>query len=106
MSRQQKQFVDPAQAMEDLLARWQANDVTSRRERTLAIRLATQQPQHPLDSDTTTIGGHETASIPGVIDFLQHRSRRPSQPLPDDLDVFERYYAEHPDEAELAVFDE
>ncbi len=33
LSRQQDRFVDPAQAITDLLARWQANEVVSRRDR-------------------------------------------------------------------------
>ncbi len=107
LSRQQDQFVDPAQAIEDLLARWQAKEVTTRRERNLAVRLAAQQAdQAPhVPGMTPTDEGAVSASVPGVIDFLQHRSRRTKEPLPDDLDVFERYYAEHP-EGGLEVFDE
>ncbi len=108
LSRQKDRFVDPAQAIEDLLARWQANEVTTRRERNLAIRLAAQQAHQTNSDDGTQSGteaGPDTASVPGVIDFLQHRNRRARQPLPDDLDVFERYYQDHP-EGGLEVLDE
>ncbi len=106
LSREQDKFVDPAQAMADLLARWQADEVITRRERTLAIRMATQPAQAPpAPEGARVLDPHSTASLPGVIDFLQHRSQRATKPLPDDLDVFERYYAEHP-EGGLAVFDE
>lgn len=109
LSRQQDKFVDPTQAIEDLLARWQANEVTTRRERNLAIRLAAQQARQT-DGGEEAQGGAETGldtvSVPGVIDFLQHRTRRRAQePLPDDLDVFERYYQDHP-EGGLEVLDE
>lgn len=107
LSREQDGFVDPAQAIEDLLARWQASEVTTRRERNLAIRLAAQQAQVEISDEDgqPQPDASGTASVPGVIDFLQHRQRRPATPLPDDLDVFEQYYAEHP-EGGLAVFDE
>lgn len=107
LSRQQDKFVDPAQAIEDLLARWQAKEVTTRRERNLAIRLAAQQASHLADNQApdTNITDPDSASLPGVIDFFQHRTRRAKEPLPDDLDVFERYYAEHP-EGGLEVLEE
>lgn len=108
LSRRQDKFVDPGQAIEDLLARWQASAVTTRRERNLAIRLAAQQA-HQADVGDGAQSGTEshpdTASVPGVIDFLQHRTRRAKEPLPDDLDVFERYYQDHP-EGGLEVLDE
>ncbi len=104
LSREQDKFVDPAQAMADLLARWQADEVLTRRERNLAIRVATQ-PAQAASAGGQLDDSHGAASVPGVIDFLQHRSQRAAEPLADDLDVFERYYAEHP-EGGLAVFDE
>lgn len=81
LSRRQDKFVDPGQAIEDLLARWQASAVTTRRERNLAIRLAAQQA-HQADVGDGAQSGTEshpdTASVPGVIDFLQHRG--PAEP--------------------------
>ncbi|WNB85788.1 hypothetical protein [Cellulomonas sp. ATA003] len=42
-----------------------------------------------------------------MIDLLAHLERRRHEPqVSDDVDVFERYYAEHPDEAAFEVFDE
>ncbi|OLT30397.1 hypothetical protein BJF82_15715 [Kytococcus sp. CUA-901] len=75
-----------------------------RRERNLAIRLATQPSSHAFDDDEVT----DRASLPGVIDLLTARQTRQAAPPqhPDDLDVFERYYAEHPDSEVLEVFDE
>lgn len=108
LSRQQDKFVDPAQAIEDLLARWQASEVMTRRERNLAIRLAAQQALQTdiVEGAQGDPEAHpDTVSVPGVIDFLQHRSRRSNKPLPDDLDVFERYYQDHP-EGGLEVLDE
>jgi len=96
--------VDPQQAVEDLLARWGREEVMGRRERNLAIRLATQPSSHAFDDDEVT----DRASVPGVIDLLTAREARKAAPPqhPDDLDVFERYYAEHPDSEVLEVFDE
>ena len=105
LSRQQDAFVDPNQAIQDLLARWQAKEVTTRRERNLAIRIAAQQAQHITGEEGTSWDGHGASSVPGVIDFLDHRRRRTTVALTDDLDVFERYYAEHP-EGGLEVIDE
>ena len=102
LSREQDKFVDPAQAIEDLLARWQAKEVTTRRERNLALRVAAQQAGHPSGEHASDA---DAASLPGVIDFLQHRTRRSREQLPDDLDVFERYYQDHP-EGGLEVLDE
>ena len=72
--------------------RWGREEVLGRRERNLAIRLATQP----------------STSLPGVIDLLTARQARDvaASDHPDDLDVFERYYAEHPDIEVLEVFDE
>ncbi len=109
LSRQRNQFVDPGQAMEDLLARWQANEVTTRRERNLAIRIAAQQSANPTAAEPAgpSVSQHETASAPGVLDFVRHRKPRSAQDLPDDLDdVFARFYAEHPDVEGLEVFEE
>jgi len=109
LSRQRDQFVDPGQAMEDLLARWQANEVTTRRERTLAIRIAAQQSANPtaVEPAGPSLSPHETASAPVVLDFVRHRKPRSAQDLPDDLDdVFARFYAEHPDAQGLEVFEE
>lgn len=109
LSRERDQFVDPAQAMEDLLARWQANEVTTRRERTLAIRIAAQQSANPVAAlpDGPSPNQHERASTPGVLDFVRHRKPRSDQGLADDLDdVFARFYAAHPDVEGLEVFEE
>ncbi len=96
--------VDPQQAVEDLLVRWGREEVLGRRERNLAIRLATQ----PSTSDDEAGDVIERASLPGVIDLLTARQARDvaASDHPDDLDVFERYYAEHPDIEVLEVFDE
>ncbi|HNV41718.1 MAG TPA: transposase [Ornithinibacter sp.] len=96
--------VDPQQAVEDLLVRWSREEVLGRRERNLAIRLATQ----PSSSDNEADDVADRASLPGVIDLLTARQvRQDATPdHPDDLDVFERYYAEHPDSGVLEVFDE
>ena len=105
LSRERDQFVDPAQAMDELLSRWAGPEVTSRRERNLAIRIAAQRAQQEPAGADEQLEAHEAASVPGVLDFFTRRRRVPREIVPDDLDVFERYYAEHPDGV-LEVFDE
>ena len=42
-----------------------------------------------------------------MIDLSAHLERRRAQAqVADDLDVFEQYYAEHPDQGAFEVFDE
>nr|WP_306270370.1 transposase [Ornithinimicrobium sp. HY1793] len=103
LSLREDRHVDPASALADLLQRYSKGEVTKRREQNLARRLATQ-PTHEPGAGTATL---DTASTPGVVDLLAHIDRRRTDPqVTDDLDVFERYYAEHPDTVGLEVFDE
>ena len=98
----EQRHVDPQQAVEDLLVRWGREEVMGRRERNLAVRLAAQP------STADTVDARERASLPGVIDLITARKARDGAAPghPDDLDVFERYYAEHPDIDVLEVFEE
>ena len=94
--------VDPQQAVADLLADWAAGEVLSRRDRNVAIRLATHRPaEEPGDTDA-----RDQASTPSVVDLLQRRQARNQGLTSDDEDVFARYYAAHPDSNGLEVFDE
>lgn len=101
--------VDPRQAVQDLLTDWAKGEVTSRRDRNLALRLAAQRTTSEGAEDTVSgpDEGRAAASTPGVVDLLT-RLRKPQQlELRDDLDdVFARYYATHPDGDGLEVFDE
>jgi putative transposase len=102
--------VDPQQAVQDLLADWAQGEVTTRRDRNLALRLATQRATtNPDAGDGADLGpdsGRAVASTPGVVDLLTRREARQPE-LRDDLDdVFARYYATHPDGDGLEVFDE
>jgi len=103
ISTLEQRHVDPQQAVDDLLVRWTREEVLGRRERNLALRLATQPST--FDESPSAV---DRASIPGVIELVGRRSDRPRTTFdhPDDLDVFERYYARHPDEDVLEVFDE
>lgn len=96
-------------APRDLLADWAQYEVTTRRDRNLALRLATQRATTRLRRADGTGGadpGRAAASTPGVVDLLTRRqSRQPD--LRDDLDdVFARYYATHPGSDGLEVYDE
>ncbi|GAB96620.1 putative transposase [Kineosphaera limosa NBRC 100340] len=111
--------VDPAAAVQGLLADWSRQEVSSRRDRALAIKLAaTRATDRPATNEpaagSSAAGGNgpdaarQVASLPGVIDLLAARAQR-ARPLEvvDDVDaVFERYYQEHPDQEAFEVFDE
>ena len=110
-----QRHVDPRQAVQDLLTDWAAGEVTSRRDRNLALRLATQRSQSAdAAGDKSEAAepdrGRHAASMPSVVDLMAHRqSRQPElrDDVRDDLDdVFARYYATHPDADGLEVFDE
>lgn len=104
LSVQEQRHVDPQQAVEDLLARWTREEVLGRRERNLAIRLASM-PANPDDEADTP--REELSSLPGVIDLLSRRRPAPATGHPDDVDdVFERYYAAHPDSGGFETFDD
>lgn len=92
--------VAPQQAVQDLLVRWQRDEVTGRREKVLAQRLAAQE-------DVETRMPAEVDESPDVIDLMTRRAEREAdrRDHPSDLDVFERYYEKHP-EGGLEVFDE
>lgn len=103
LSRDTDRHVDPGAALADLLERYSKGAVTGRREKNLARRLATQPSQEPGEGAARS----EAASTPGVVDLLAHlERRRTGAQVADDVDVFERYYAEHPDQEAFEVFDE
>ena len=93
--------VDPQQAVQDLLVRWQRDEVLGRRDKVLAQRLATQEDVE------TRLPARTDDESPDVIDFMTRRAERDAdrRDHPSDLDVFERYYEKHP-EGGLEVFDE
>ena len=98
--------VDPQQAVADLLTDWASGEVTSRRDRNLAVRLASQRAAAAgPDVGTSSADGRVRASVPGVVDLLQRREQR-RELASDDEDVFAAYYAAHPDSDGLEVFDE
>lgn len=103
LSLRADRHVDPGAALADLLERYSKGAVTGRREKNLARRLATQPSQEPGEGAARS----EAASTPGVVDLLAHlERRRTGAQVADDVDVFERYYAEHPDQEAFEVFDE
>lgn len=100
--------VDPHQAVQDLLEQWTKGEVITRRDRSLALRLSSARATAG-DDPAPDVGrepAREVASLPGVIDLLAARQQRSSAlEVADDLDVFEAYYAAHPNGG-LEVFDE
>ena len=104
LSIRENRHVDPQQAVEDLLVRSTREEVMGRRERNLAIRLASMPSSFELDSD---VNPEERASLPGVVDLLSRRQDHRPQEHPDDLDeVFERYYAAQPDAGGFDLLDD
>jgi len=108
VSVRSNRHVDPHQAVQDLLAQWTKGEVLTRRDRSLALRLSSARATAGVDPgpDVGNDPAREVASLPGVIDLLAARQQR-AAPLEvtDDVDVFEAYYAAHPDGG-LEVFDE
>lgn len=105
LSLRENRHVDPGQAVRDLLAQWSRGEVQSRRDRGLARRLSAQRSALEVGADDDV--QQDAASLPGVIDLLQHRSSKRAQlEVVDDIDVFSQYYAENPDAQGLEVFDE
>jgi len=102
--------VDPAQAVHDLLTEWSRGEVETRRDRSLARRLSAQRASvylsEPTAKDEPDDTARTVASLPGVIDLLQRREQNAVLEVHDDLDVFERYFVEHPDRDGLEVFEE
>lgn len=100
--REQRQ-VDPQQAVENLLTRWSREEVLGRRERNLAIRLASMAGAR---DEVAEAEPRERASLPGVIDLLSRR-RTDASDHPDDVDdVFDRYYAAQPDAGGFDLLDD
>ncbi|MGW5152454.1 integrase [Rhodococcus koreensis] len=111
VSVREHRHLDPHRAVQDLLLAWSRQEVETRRDRSLARRLSAQRPTldpGPADAPPDGESEREDASVPGVIDLLEHLAQRSTSPLevPDDLDVFEQYYAQRPDEEVFGVFDE
>jgi hypothetical protein len=105
VSVRDNRHVEPGQAVRDLLAQWSRGEVTSRRDRGLARRLSASRAA--LEVGAGDNDQQEAASLPGVIDLLQHRRAKQEQvEVVDDIDVFSQYYAENPDSHGLEVFDE
>lgn len=105
--------VDPAQAVHDLLEQWSRDAVMSRRDRSLAKRIAATRADNAQIRDESTAEENTcsedermAASVPAVIDLVARRQQI-SKHVTDDLDdVFERYYEENPDEEAFEVFSE
>ncbi|MGP5641467.1 transposase [Brachybacterium tyrofermentans] len=99
LSQQADRHVDAGAALDHLLERYSKGAVTSRREKNLARRLAAGPSA---DRAIPT-----TAGASGVIDLVAHlENRRNKVEVTDDLDVFEQFWAEHPDQGAFEVFDE
>ena len=106
--REHRHF-DPAAAVRDLLLAWSRDDVATRRDRALARRLSAHRPHPETEGQQSGIDDErDTASVPGVAELLDELATSRTQRLEvvDDVDVFDRYYAEHPDEDVFEVFDE
>lgn len=111
ISLRQNRFVQPRQAVRELLEQWSRGQVETRRDRNLARRLSAQRAtaDNPLeeteDADASELR-RERASLPGVADLLADRDAHAAQvEATDDLDVFAQYYAENPDSSGLEVLD-
>ena len=103
VSVREQRHVDPQQAVEDLLTRWSREEVLGRRERNLAIRLASMADARSQDPN---IEPSESASVPGVIDLLSRRPKNTPGHQDDLDDVFDRYYTAQPDDSGFGLLDD
>ena len=111
VSIRSNRHVDPHQAVQDLLQQWAKGEVLTRRDRSLARRISSQRAHaNPDDARASAMvdAARDVAALPSVVDLIarrQDKDRRGVEVV-DDVDVFERYYAEHPDSTGFEVFDE
>jgi transposase InsO family protein len=89
--------VPAAQAVQELLEDWSRGAVETRRERSVALRLAAERSR--LVAGTTTAPSDDDASLPTLVaDLDTYRDRRREvSPLQDDFDVFEWYRDQYGD---------
>ncbi|MDO5740615.1 MAG: helix-turn-helix domain-containing protein [Ornithinimicrobium sp.] len=119
LALRENRHVDPLTAVQDLLGAWSKQEVTTRRDKAMALKLASTRSHDvgglPGGSEAATTGedgqrtsaAEQVASLPGVVDLLAERTKRQPLQVVDDVDdVFARYYEEHPDADGLEVFDE
>ncbi|WP_202914995.1 MULTISPECIES: DDE-type integrase/transposase/recombinase [unclassified Mycolicibacterium] len=108
VSIRENRHIDPAQAVHDLLEQWSRDAVISRRDRALAKRIAATRAEnaHVRDERTSDDDERMAASVPAVIDLVARRHQTTDNVIDDLDDVFERYYAENPDEEAFEVFSE
>lgn len=99
LATQTGRHVDTAAALNDLLRRYSKKQVTTRREKNVAQRLASSEH----------FQAHAAAfeqENRDVIDLASHLENRRSRTVVDDLNVFDQYYANHPDDQAFQVFEE
>ncbi|KUG57523.1 integrase [Nesterenkonia jeotgali] len=98
----EKRHVDPSQAIQQLLLDWRREEVTARRDKSLARRLSAAR-----ESTGSAVGvERDRAPTSGVLDLnaARHRKRQ-NEPISDLDDVFGAFYSTYPEGA-LEVFDE
>ena len=96
--------VEPRAAVHDLLSAWTRGETTSRRDRSLARRLAAQTEITQAELEATA--PPTVADLPGVVNLTEEREKRQIEAVDDLDDIFAAYYTEHPDQTGLEVFDE
>ena len=102
LSRKTDRHINPDTALQDLIQRYSKGAVTDRREKNLARRTASAL----ISGSEISEPSGSAESEPEVIDLVAHLDRRRTQsPVDDDLDVFDRFYADNPD-GTIEVFDE
>jgi putative transposase len=109
ISVRDNRHVDPARAVRELLMQWSRDEVSTRRDRSLARRLSAQRAStHGSFAPTDTASDRDSASLPAVIDLLdaEHPHLQTQGIYTDDVDVFAAFYEENPDTDGLEVLDQ
>lgn len=100
----ENRHVEPRQAVHGLLTSWSRDEITSRREKSVARRLAAQA--EVTKAELVAAAPPPVEELPSVVDLSEARDRRQMEARDDVADLFDRYYAEHPDADGLEVFQE
>lgn len=100
----QNRHIDPRAAVHELLTSWSRDEVVSRREKSVARRLAAQAELTATELEARP--APQVEDLPSVIDLEQEREKRQLSARDDVADLFAQYYETHPDAHGLEVLDE
>ncbi len=96
--------VDPKQAVHDLLTAWSRDELTSRRDKAVARRLAAQAEL--TQAELAAAAPPRVDELPGVISLEAEREKRQLEAYDDVEELFASYLQLNPNDLRMEVFDE